>query len=243
MNNEIIVSSIKNLCKSNNITVGELEKTIGLSQGLVSKWLKTTPSLDKIVDIADYFHVSLDEVVGRNQCNISDMFLKILYEKTNEKQIKWYSNLDKYCPMVKISYDETLEGNFNQISYYSEYNNGYIIIYCIYTPDFLLAPRELKLYIQPSYNSDRIIQDYSTEELKMLWVKILNNLDNVPDEVKAQDFKNSFINENLSKENRQDYFPSYFEKVNEVNPSKEKKSDSLENQVLFTELFDEDNKK
>lgn len=31
--------------------------------------------------------------------------------------------------------------------------------------------------------------------------------------------------------------------MNEVNPSKEKKSDSLENQVLFTELFDEDNKK
>lgn len=212
MNNEIMINSIRELCKKHNITVTKLEEQLGFSQGLISRWKDKTPSLDKIVDIADYFHVSLDEVVGRNQCNVSDMFLKILYEKTNKKQLKWYNTHDKCCQMVKIPYDEMLEGKFNQVSYYSEYNNGYIIIYCIYKPDFLLAPRELELYIQPSYNSDRIIQDYSTEELKMLWVKILNNLDNVPDEVKAQDFKNSFINENLSKENRQDYFPSYFEK-------------------------------
>lgn len=243
MDNEIVVSSIKRLCKSNNITVGELEKTIGLSQGLVSKWLKTTPSLDKIIDIADYFHVPLDEVIGRNQFDTSDMFLKMLYEKTNKKHQKWYINSDKCCPTVKIPYDETLEGRFNQISYYTEYNNGYIIIYCVYEPDFLLTPRELELYIQPSYNSDRILQSYSTEELKMLWVKILNNLDNVPDEVKAEDFKNSFINESLLKDNKNAYFPNYFDEVTETKPSKRKKSDSIENQIPLTDFFDKDNKK
>ena len=34
MNNENIVKSIKNLCKENNITIGQLEKEVGLSQGL-----------------------------------------------------------------------------------------------------------------------------------------------------------------------------------------------------------------
>ena len=86
MDNNIIVNSIKKLCKDKNITVSQLEKKIGLSQGLVSKWINTTPSLDKIVDIADYFHVSLDEVVGYKQ---DDIFLNILHDLTNNRKIKW----------------------------------------------------------------------------------------------------------------------------------------------------------
>lgn len=210
MNNKLIVDSIKKLCKDHNITANQLESKIGLSQGLISRWLKTTPSLDKIIDIADYFHVSLDEVVGRNQYDISDMFLKILYEKTSEKYLKWYNNFDKYNPAIKLPYDVIFDGSLNQTSYYTEYKNGYIIIYCIYEPDFLLTPRELKLYIQPNDDSDRVMQDYSTEELKMLWIKILNNLDDVPDEVKAEDFKNSFVTENLLKEDKKDYIKKSF---------------------------------
>ena len=67
MNNEKIVNSIKKLCKKHNITANQLECEVGLSQGLISRWLKTTPSLDKIINIADYFNVSLDEVIGRKK--------------------------------------------------------------------------------------------------------------------------------------------------------------------------------
>ena len=88
MNNENIVKSIKNLCKENNITIGQLEKKVGLSQGLVSKWKDKTPSLDKIVDIADYFNVTLDEVIGRTN-NLKDDFLQMLYRQTSSCILKW----------------------------------------------------------------------------------------------------------------------------------------------------------
>ena len=66
MDNELLVKSIREICKSNNITPSQLEAELGFGAGLISRWTKSSPSLDKIVDIADYFNVPLDKVVGRS---------------------------------------------------------------------------------------------------------------------------------------------------------------------------------
>lgn len=206
MDNGMIVNSIKNLCKNNNITVSQLEKEIGLSQGLVSKWMNTTPSLDKAVDIADYFHVSLDEVVGRNQ-NLDDEFITKLYNQTNNGLITWQlvtEDIKDEYPQIKLFdvvedehqlYDEE---NYNQKHYTTKYNNGYIIIYAFYQYGNLLKPKILKLFIQPTIESYLIEQNYYQKTLLSLWIKILNSLGNeAPDEVKAEEFKNSFINDKM----------------------------------------------
>ena len=67
MNNERMIETIRELCKKNNITPTKLEEELGFSQGLISRWKDKTPNIDRIIDIADYFHVSLDEVVGYKQ--------------------------------------------------------------------------------------------------------------------------------------------------------------------------------
>lgn len=210
MDNKIVVSSIKRLCKSNNITVGELEKTIGLSQGLVSKWLKTTPSLDKIIDIADYFHVPLDEVIGRNQYDISDEFFKSLYEKTSDKSIQWTlgQGLIKQGYAVKL-YDRRdrfelyNDDEWEQTAYVTKFNDGYILMYAFHYYSQILEPEELKLFIQPSDESFLVEQYYEQNDLLKLWIKILNNLgDEVPDEIKAEDLKNSFVNEGKNEDKK-----------------------------------------
>lgn len=202
MDNNIIVDSIKKLCKDKNITVSQLEKEIGLSQGLVSKWMNTTPSLDKIVDIADYFHVSIDEVVGYKQ-NLKDEFLKQLYDRTENDSLSWENCeiMNQNGLMVKQYSDFEMPGSYigdneKETSYATCFNKGYIVIYAYHRYDQILDPYNLLLFIQPNDNAYLVDQHYTKDELYSLWIKVLNHLgDNTPDEIKAEDLKNSFVND------------------------------------------------
>lgn len=204
MDNEFLVKSIRELCKKNNIAISQLENELNFGAGLISRWTKSSPSLDKIIDIADYFHVSLDEVVGYNQ-NIDDEFLKLLCEKTEDGSIKWNVFDDSTPDEIKVPYVDYPIDNFISpeyfdryidIKYYTPYSTGFISICCSCFKDDTVNPKELYLFIQPSKDSSAVEQKYSIEELKSLWIKILKNLgDKAPDDVQAEDFKNSFINE------------------------------------------------
>lgn len=213
MDNELLVKSIRDLCKKNNVAVSQLESDLNFGAGLVSRWVKSSPSLDKIIDIADYFHVSLDEVVGYNQ-NIDDVFLNKLYEETNNgnltwcsakkmkktnKELKTYDRREDYEPKY---YDEF---EYEQLTYVTKYNDGYFMLYAFYKYGEILNPIELDFIIQPSDNSYLNFQSYEKEKLLRLWVKVLNSLgDEIPDEVKAEDFKNSFLNDTKRIDNLSD---------------------------------------
>lgn len=60
-----LVEKIKILCKEQKITVAELERKTGISNGQIRKWDVSTPGIDKIKTIADYFDVSTDYLLGR----------------------------------------------------------------------------------------------------------------------------------------------------------------------------------
>lgn len=55
----VVKDRIKQLCKSNGITVDALEKTLGLAKGYVSK-MGTGANTAKVRLIAEYFDVSVD---------------------------------------------------------------------------------------------------------------------------------------------------------------------------------------
>lgn len=199
MNNELLVKTIKAICEKNNITVSQLEKELKFSPSLISRWNKTSPSLDKIVAIADYFHVSLDEVVGRNNI-INDDFLSKLYEQTENNSLTWHPfNLDtkairpkRSCIFPEDFFDEE---QFQEVSYFTKFREGYISIYCFCRHDRTITPKELILFIQPDDNSSIISQDYTLNDLLPLWLKVLKKLsDKAPDEIKAEELKNRFIN-------------------------------------------------
>lgn len=60
-----LVEKIKMLCKEQKITVAELERKTGISNGQIRKWDVSTPGIDKLERIADYFDVSVDYLLGR----------------------------------------------------------------------------------------------------------------------------------------------------------------------------------
>lgn len=50
---------IKQLCKTKNISVYQLEKDLGLSTGSICKWKKSIPRADSLLKVAKYFNVSI----------------------------------------------------------------------------------------------------------------------------------------------------------------------------------------
>ena len=200
MDNELLVKSIRELCKKNNVAVSQLENNLSFGAGLISRWVKSSPTLDKIVDIADYFHVTLDEVVGY-KLNINDEFLNKLHEQTENGSITW----EKCETMIQRGFkvkqysDFDMPGQYigefeKETSYATCFNSGYIIMYAYHRDDQIITPYNLVLFIQPNNNASLVDQHYTKEELYGLWIKILNRLgDNAPDEIKAEDFKNSFV--------------------------------------------------
>ena len=193
MNNEQIVNSIKEICKKHNITVTKLEENLGMSQGLIGRWNKSDPSLSKIIDIADYFHTTIDEIIGYN--NINDKFIEKLISQTSIGELSWFYHdestpqLKKYTDMNYYKFKET----YFQTHLFSRIKKGYIYIYCVHDED-VLKPQDLKLLIQPNDNAQSILQDYSKEQLLPLWLKILYSLkENAPDQIKAEELKYAFL--------------------------------------------------
>ena len=164
MDNGIIVDSIKKLCRDNNITVSQLEKETGMSQGLVSKWKDKIPSLDKIVDIADYFHVSIDEVVGYRRSfseNQTLKFINSIYEQTKTNELVWYV-LDDNHP---VKFDDVYVVNNDSYNswekeyYYCKYKYGYFLFEIYYLEiDFEITDSILNFYIQPDRDSKPVLQ-------------------------------------------------------------------------------------
>ena len=220
MDNEQLVKSIRQLCKNRNIAISQLENDLNFGAGLISRWSKNSPSIDKIVDIANYFHVSIDEVVGYNNI-VNDKFLEKLISQTIDNTLTWFSyngddnNHQKYNPPLRSILEcldsesgETYRKTHQDVSYYTIINNGYISIYGYYEHQDILHPKEIKLFIQSDSNAQFMEQIYSYDQLKVLWLKVLYTLgDNAPDEIKAEEFKNDFINtpENLTNEKMEEF--------------------------------------
>jgi len=62
-----VVSQIQTLCNKKGISIWQLAKELGISNGVIKKWEKTTsPKVTTLIKIADYFDVSLDYLVGRS---------------------------------------------------------------------------------------------------------------------------------------------------------------------------------
>ncbi|WP_142425142.1 helix-turn-helix domain-containing protein [Enterococcus casseliflavus] len=58
---------IKDLSRQKKISIRQLEMMFGYSNGYLAKWKNNTPNSEELVRLADYFHVSVDYLLGRTQ--------------------------------------------------------------------------------------------------------------------------------------------------------------------------------
>lgn len=62
-----LVEKIKSLCDDRGITFAALERRLDFGNGTIRKWDNATPSGDKLARVADFFNVSVDYLLGRNE--------------------------------------------------------------------------------------------------------------------------------------------------------------------------------
>ncbi len=62
----MILDNIKRLCRENSISITALEKAVGLGFGTVYKWGKVSPSVDNLKLVADYFCITVDELLSED---------------------------------------------------------------------------------------------------------------------------------------------------------------------------------
>lgn len=62
----MIYKNIVRLCKERNISVSKLEKEIGLGNATIRTWRTSSPSVDRLKLVADYFNVTMDELISAN---------------------------------------------------------------------------------------------------------------------------------------------------------------------------------
>lgn len=56
-------TKIRELCKKFHISISELESKLNFSRGSICKWDSNIPGVNKVKAVADYFHVSVDELL------------------------------------------------------------------------------------------------------------------------------------------------------------------------------------
>ncbi|GCF95037.1 transcriptional regulator [Enterococcus florum] len=61
-----IYEKIKTLAAEKKISIRLLEETLGFGNGVINRWRKNTPGIDKIEKVADFFDVSVDYLLGRS---------------------------------------------------------------------------------------------------------------------------------------------------------------------------------
>lgn len=59
----LLLDNIKHLCRENKISICALERTLGIGNGTIGGWGIYSPRLDIVKKVADYFGVTVDELL------------------------------------------------------------------------------------------------------------------------------------------------------------------------------------
>jgi transcriptional regulator with XRE-family HTH domain len=59
----MILDNIRELCASKGISLSALEKELGFGNSTISKWAKCSPTVEKLAMVANYFGVTVDDLL------------------------------------------------------------------------------------------------------------------------------------------------------------------------------------
>lgn len=60
----MLYSKIEAMCKKKHITIAALEKAVGLGNATIRGWEKSSPRIDSLVKVAEYFGCTVDELMN-----------------------------------------------------------------------------------------------------------------------------------------------------------------------------------
>lgn len=111
----ILYQRIEELCAGKGITMSKLASDLGFSPSLIRKWKgETSPSIDKVKLIAEYFGVSLDYLIGMSE--IPSPAEKLMADEDIISLQRARSKMsdqdkDKMMKMIRLGFDYAFSDN------------------------------------------------------------------------------------------------------------------------------------
>lgn len=149
MDNKILIENIRKLCQEHKVSISQLEKDLYMSPGLISRWSRNTPTLDRIVDIAEYFGVALDAIapVGASSARsgkTTSQLLSFLYTQSIQADIEWdIFDIDHLPAELADRPTQIFEKMFNTDIFYCNIKKGYFFL----TVKYIGQDTGLTLYV------------------------------------------------------------------------------------------------
>lgn len=102
------MNNIKNLRKNSRLTQVELSQLIDTDQSTISKWElgKSLPDIQMLIKLADCFHVSLDYVLGRSECE---------RQQTNNGNNSFTEKQENLIPLIQMLNDRQCELTYDYL--------------------------------------------------------------------------------------------------------------------------------
>ena len=64
----MLLKNITLLCKEKNISIAKLERETGISNGTISRWGKSSPSVENVCKVAAYLGTTVDALISEKDC-------------------------------------------------------------------------------------------------------------------------------------------------------------------------------
>ena len=60
----MIYENISKLCQNRGISIAKLEREMGFGNATIRGWKNSSPTVEKIKEVADYFGISVDALIS-----------------------------------------------------------------------------------------------------------------------------------------------------------------------------------
>lgn len=60
----LLYEKVATLCQNNNLTIAKLERECEMGNGTVRGWKNSSPSIENLKKVADYFNITVDELIS-----------------------------------------------------------------------------------------------------------------------------------------------------------------------------------
>lgn len=60
----MLYEKVATLCRNNNLTITKLERECKIGNGTVRGWKNSSPSIENLKKVADYFNITVDELIS-----------------------------------------------------------------------------------------------------------------------------------------------------------------------------------
>ncbi len=67
----MLYEKIQKICDSKGLTVSGLEKDLGFSNSTIRKWKNSSPSIENLKKVSDYFGITVDELISEETLQTS----------------------------------------------------------------------------------------------------------------------------------------------------------------------------